>query len=188
MSIHRTKAELDAGLPHIMAAPKDAGTVEMIIVRPDHGKRETPATVAITADGGLQGDHWAKGCWKSTADGAPHPDVQVCMMSARAIERIAGPRENWLGAGDNLFLDLDLSEQNLPVGSRIRMGTVEMEITPEPHNGCAQFIEHYGREACVFANFGGDGKQRLRGVYGRVVQDGTVSRGDTVSVLSRSSP
>lgn len=185
MPHHLTKSELLAGLPDILAAPKDGGELLGIVVRPDHGQRVEPESVAVSFAGGLEGDHWAKGCWKSTEDGRPHPDVQVCIMSARCIGLIAVERSNWALAGDNLFLDLDLSQENLVPGQRLALGSAVLEITAEPHAGCKSFVERYGREACAFVNSREGKRLRLRGIYARVVQDGTISVGDRVQKLDR---
>lgn len=181
---HRNHAELGAALPHILAAPKDEGRLEMIVVRPAKGERLTPDRAAISAAGGVEGDHWAKGCWRTTEDGAPHPDVQICIMPARCIDAIAGRRENWAPAGDNLFIDMDLTPDNTPPGTRLAIGTAEIVITEEPHAGCKDFIERYGRDACVFVNTGPGKQYRLRGIYGRVIRDGEVSIGDPVRKLT----
>ena len=179
----RDRAELDAALPDILAAPKDDGRVEAIVVRPRAGERRAMDRADLSLAGGVAGDHWAQGCWRSTDDGLPHPDVQICMMNARCIRAIAGERENWPAAGDNLFLDMDLTPENLPPGSRIGLGSVEMVITEEPHNGCQSFIDRYGRDACLFVNTGAGKALRLRGIYGRVTRDGMVSVGDRVRKL-----
>jgi MOSC domain-containing protein YiiM len=184
MPRHLTKPELLAGLPHIIAAPKDAGTLEGIVVRPDHGQRVEPASVAVSAAGGLEGDHWARGCWRTTEDGQPHPDVQICIMSARCIGLIAVERSNWAAAGDNLFIDMDLTPENLPPGQRLALGSAVLEITAEPHNGCKSFVERYGREACAFVNSREGKRYRLRGIYARVVQDGVIAVGDKVVKLA----
>ena len=102
-------------------------------------------------------------------------------MNARCIALIAQERGNWAPAGDNLFIDLDLSPANTPPGTRLAIGTAVIEITDTPHNGCDSFIARYGRDACVFVNTGEGKRLRLRGIYGRVVQDGRVSVGDVVS-------
>ncbi|MGZ0189755.1 MAG: MOSC domain-containing protein, partial [Alphaproteobacteria bacterium] len=125
----------------------------------------------------------ANGCWKSTEDGKPHPDVQICIMNSRCINHIAGSRENWAPAGDNLFVDMDISPDNMPPGTRVSLGSVILEITDTPHNGCAKFVERYGREATVFVNTGEGKRLRLRGIYGRVVQDGAVSVGDVITKI-----
>ena len=114
MARHRTKEELQAGLDYILGSPQDGGTLECIVIRPDHGVRESLESCELSLEKGTHGDHWAKGCWMSTEDGKPHPDVQICIMNARCIEVIAGEKENWPPAGDNLFLDLDLRPENMP--------------------------------------------------------------------------
>jgi MOSC domain-containing protein YiiM len=105
-------------------------------------------------------------------------------MSARAIALVARDRENWPPAGDNLFIDMDLSPTNTPPGQRLEIGSAIIEITPVPHNGCAKFIARYGRDACVFVNTGEGKRLRLRGIYARVVQDGQISVGDRVRKLA----
>ena len=176
----RSRDELQQQMPDVLASPKDNGTVDLIIVRPEKGQRQTPDSAELSLAGGVAGDHWARGCWKSLDDGSPDPNVQICIMNSRMIRAIAGDRENWPPAGDNLFLDMDLSPGNCPPGTRLAMGSVELEITAEPHNGCQNFIDRYGRDACVFVNTGQGSELRLRGIYGRVTRDGTVSVGDTV--------
>ncbi len=101
-------------------------------------------------------------------------------MNARCIALIAQERGNWAPAGDNLFIDLDLTPANTPPGTRLAIGTAVLEITDTPHNGCDSFIRRYGRDACLFVNTGEGKRLRLRGIYGRVVQDGRVSVGDVV--------
>ena len=136
MPRHLSLDELKAGLPEILGSPKDQGTLVGIVVRPEKGARLEPDSCELSLALGLHGDHWAKGCWKSTDDGLPHPDVQVCIMNARCIALIAQERGNWAPAGDNLFIDLDLSPDNTPPGTRLAIGTAVIEITATPHNGC----------------------------------------------------
>src|SRR5688500_199374 len=154
MPRHLTMEELRAGLEEIRASPKDDGALQAIVFRPTHGERRDVESVEISLAGGVHGDHWAKKCWKSTEDGRPHPDVQICIMNARTIALIAGERENWPAAGDNLYIDMDLSPENLPPGTRLSVGSAVIEITAEPHNGCRKFSSRYGRDACVFVNTG----------------------------------
>ncbi len=180
MDRHKTIDELQAGLTDIAASPSDGGIVRAIVIRPAKGKRRDLETCEISLAGGAHGDAWAKGCWKSTLDGHPHPDVQICIMNARCIAQIAGERVNWSPAGDTFFIDLDLSPGNLPAGQRLALGTTIIEVTDTPHNGCALFTKRYGRDATVFVNGKEGRKLRLRGIYARVVQDGRVSVGDRV--------
>ncbi len=175
--------ELKAGLPHILASPKDNGEIKAIVVRPASEQRTPVTSCEVSLDGGVHGDHWAKGCWKTTDDGRPHPDVQICIMNARCIELIAGDKANWPPAGDNIFIDMDLTPDNLPPGQRVAVGNTVLEITDTPHKGCAKFIDRYGRDACVFVNVGDGDTYKLRGIYARVVEPGTISVGDTFQKL-----
>ena len=177
---HPTRAELQAGLPHIRESPKDDGVLEAIVVRPAPGERLDVENREISLAGGVRGDHWAKGCWMSTEDGRPHPDVQICIMNARCLALVAGARARWPLAGDNLIIDLDLSPENLPPGQRLRIGDATIEITAVPHGGCKAFAERYGQSAVVFVNGPKGRALRLRGVYARVLEDGRVTVGDRV--------
>ena len=183
MPRHLTRDELAAGLPEILASPADDGELLGIVIRPSKGERQELESSEISLAGGVHGDHWAQGCWMSTDDGKPHPDVQICIMNARCIGLIAQERDNWAPAGDNLFIDMDLSPDNTPPGTRLGIGSAVIEITAEPHNGCGSFIERYGRDACVFVNTGEGKRLRLRGIYARVVQDGRIAVGDRVTKL-----
>ena len=170
-------------MSYMTSSTKDGGELKAIVVRPDFGKRIEPQSIEISAENGVHGDRWKEHCWIFTDEGKSHPDVQICMINARVIEVIAQTRENWALAGDNLIVDMDFSPENLPVGTRLKLGSAIIEITGTPHLGCAKFIERYGRDACIFVNTGIGKKQRLRGVYARVIQDGTVSVGDRMSKL-----
>lgn len=184
MARHLEMAELEDGLSNILSSPKDEGRLEGIVIRPARNERKEQERCEVSLEGGLHGDHWAKGCWKTTEDGKPHPDVQICIMNARCIGLIAQDRANWAPAGDNLFIDMDLSPENLPIGQRLAVGSAILEITAEPHLGCAKFIERYGKDACVFVNGRAGRASRLRGVYARVAQNGVVTVGDSVTKVA----
>jgi len=177
---HLTREELQAGLPHILDSPKDNGVLEAIVIRTAKGERGDLESCEISLEGGTHGDHWAKGCWMSTEDGKPHPDVQICIMNARCIALVAQERERWPLAGDNLLIDIDLRPDNLAPGQHLKIGTAVIEITPVPHAGCTKFVERYGKAAVVFVNAPKGKAMRLRGIYARVVQDGRVTVGDRV--------
>ncbi len=183
MPRHLSLAELNEGLPEILASPKDNGILRGIVIRPSPGERRELDSCDLSLALGTHGDHWAKGCWKSTEDGKPHPDVQICIMNARCIGLIAQDRDNWAPAGDNLFIDMDLTPGNTPPGTRLAIGSTVLVITDTPHNGCESFISRYGRDACIFVNTGEGKRMRLRGIYGRVIQDGRVTVGDRVTKL-----
>ena len=187
MATHPGREELEAGLAAILDSPRDEGILERIVIRPQPGEREDLDTIELSLDKGAHGDHWSKGCWMSTEDGKPHPDVQICIMNSRCIALIAQQRQRWPLAGDNLFIDMDLRPESLPAGQQLRIGTAIIEITAVPHNGCESFVERFGRAAVVFVNSPKGKSMRLRGVYARVVRDGRVSVGDRVIKVSADS-
>jgi len=176
MTRHLTTEELAAGLAVIEAAPADGGGVEMILARPGPDKRMELESARLSAAEGLEGDSWS-------SRPSPKPDMQLTLMSSRAIGLIAGGRQNWAAAGDNLFVDIDMSPENLPPGTRLALGGAEIEITAAPHTGCDNFIDRFGRAACVFVNTGRGKALRMRGLNPQVIRDGTVSRGDRVRKL-----
>ena len=177
---HLDTNELLAGFEHIKASPRDAGTVGMLVRRPATDQREELNSGQLGTETGLAGDNWfSKGC-RGTSDGAAHPDMQLNIMNVRAIQLIAGSRERWSLAGDQFYVDLDLSEENLPPGTRLRIGTAEIEITAEPHLGCSKFTARFGRDAMLFVNSQEGKKTRLRGVNAKVISAGEVGLGDTI--------
>ncbi len=184
MPRHLTLAELQTGLPEILASPAGEGVLRAIVIRPEQGERRDIESCEISLAGGVHGDSWAKGCWKTTEDGCPHPDVQICIMNSRCIALVAHERSNWPPAGDNLFIDMDLTSTNMPPGERLAIGTAVVEITDTPHNGCGSFARRYGHDARRFVNTEEGKRQRLRGIYARVVQDGRVTVGDQVIKVS----
>lgn len=181
---HRSLAGLEAALPEILSGPKRTGTLDLIVRRPGPGLRETPARTRISRAGGVAGDHWPRSAHIRTAEGRAHPDVQICLMMSRAIRAIAGPRQAWAMAGDNLFVDMDLTPDTAPPGTRLALGRAEIEITAEPHTGCGKFLARFGRDACVFVNTGPGKRHCLRGIYARVTRDGEIAVGDPVTKLS----
>ncbi len=175
-----TKEEIEAGLAAALVSPRDDGTVEMIVSRPAAGERTTPERAHLSRAGGVEGDHWAKGCWRTLPNGGPHPDVQVAISNARALDLFAGgDRSRWALSGDNLIVDLDISEAALSPGARLRIGEAVLEITEEPFAGCKKYVARYGLAATQYANTVGR-PLRLRGVYARVVEDGHVAVGDRI--------
>jgi len=184
MPEHLTTEQLHAGLPHIQASPRDGGVLEAIVIRPQTNQRHRLAHCELSLEGGVHGDNWALGCWKSLPDGSPHPDVQVAIMNSRAIELIAGDSGRWALAGDNLFVDLDLSAENLPTGQRLAIGDVVLEITEIPHDGCKKFADRFGKDALKFVNSAVGKQWHLRGIYARVVTSGMVRVGDEIKKIA----
>jgi MOSC domain-containing protein YiiM len=177
---HVARAVLDAGLDHICAAPADRGPVELIVRRPVPGEREVVERAELDLVDGLVGDNWGVRGARDTADGRAHPGRQVTLMSTRVAALIAGPVERWPLAGDQLYVDLDLSEHALPAGTRLAVGSALLEMTGEPHRGCAKFVERFGADAGRFVNTPATRSLRLRGANARVLVPGALCVGDDV--------
>ena len=177
MAEHRTAEELEAGLAHIRRSPWDTGTVELIVRRPGVDQREVLEEGRLTLDDGLVGDRWIA---RNTPDQSPDPDTQLTLMNARVVELLAGDKDRWPLAGDQLYVDLDLSTENLPAGTQLQAGSALIEVTAQPHTGCAKFADRFGMTAGRFVNSSVGRPLRLRGLYARVVEEGIVRRGDRI--------
>jgi hypothetical protein len=177
---HLTTAELEAGLEHIRQAPHDHGTLELIVRRPAVDGREVLASGELSRESGLAGDTWQMRGSSRTADGAAHPDMQLNLMNARAIALLAQEKDRWSLAGDQLYVDLDLSEENLPPGTQLAIGAAIIEVTDQPHTGCKKFMARFGADALKFVNSPVGKGLHLRGVNARVVQPGAIHTGDVV--------
>ncbi|HEY3485273.1 MAG TPA: MOSC domain-containing protein [Ilumatobacteraceae bacterium] len=175
---HRTRDELDASLATILAAPADNGTLALIVRRPAVDEREVLDEGQLDPAVGLVGDTWTERSSRRTPDGSPHPDMQLNVMSARVADRLAGDPTRRALAGDQLFVDLDITEANLPPGTRLAIGTAVIEVTEQPHTGCQKFSGRFGVDALRWVNE--HPELRLRGLCARVVVAGTVRQGDTV--------
>jgi len=181
---HLTTAELEAGLDRIRRAPADEGTVELIVRRPAEGEREVLAEGVLDLDKGLVGDRWSAHRSSRTPDGSPNRETQLTLMSARVVDLVAaGDRERWALAGDQIYVDFDISEANLPAGTRLAFGSAVIEVTPEPHTGCVKFMTRFGKDAHRFVNTKPYRHLRLRGLNAKVIEPGAVSAGDTIRKL-----
>lgn len=181
---HLTAAELEAGLDDILRSPKDAGELQLIVRRPRVGQREVLEEGQLDTVEGLLGDTWQfRGSSRMPGKTSPHPDMQINVMNARAIALIAQDPKRWALAGDQLYVDLDLSQQNLPPRTRLAIGSAILEVTAQPHTGCGKFVERFGLDAMKFVNSPRGRQLSLRGINARVVQSGTVRRGDVVQKI-----
>lgn len=183
MAAHLSRDELAAGLDEILNSPGDRGVLKAVVIRPETNARLSLQRCELSPARGVHGDNWAEGCWMTLPDGRPHPDVQVAIMNARTIALIAQEEARWALAGDNLYVDLDLSAANLPPGTRLAIGSALLEITAVPHNGCAKFAARFGVEATRFVNSREGKRLHLRGIYARIVQPGAIAVGDLVTKL-----
>jgi hypothetical protein len=180
---HLTMAELVAGLADIRQSPKDEGPLRLIVRRPKAGQREVLDEGALDLDEGLVGDTWRARAIARAADGVPYLLTQLNIMNARVIALVAGPTERWPLAGDQLFIDIDLSDDNMPAGTRLALGSAVIEVTQEPHTGCQKFLTRFGVDAVKFVNSDLGRRLHLRGVNARVVRPGVIRVGDAAKKL-----
>lgn len=180
---HLTTSELEAGLAEIFRSPKDGGVLEMIVRRPQVGAREILAEGQLDVVEGLVGDSWKLRSSRRTTDGTPHPDMQLNVINSRLVALVSQDRRRWHLAGDQLYVDFDLSEANVPAGTRLAIGSAVIEVTAEPHTGCSKFVERFGMDAMKFVNASERKNLHLRGINARVVQPGAVRVGDAVGKL-----
>jgi hypothetical protein len=174
---YKTAEEIEQGMGAVFAAPRDAGQVRLIVRRPARGEREIVEEAELDLELGLVGDDWVNRAGLRS-DG-PNRFAQLTLMNAGYAELIAGPRsEDWAPAGDQMYLDLDISKSNLPPGARISVGEAVVEISAEPHTGCAQFSARFGSEALKATNTERGRELRLRGANAMVVKPGVVRTGD----------
>jgi hypothetical protein len=175
---HLTMSELEAGLDEIRLAPKDAGVLELIVRRPGVNDREVLEEAELHLDEGLVGDSWKRRRSKTTADGSPNPLMQLNIMNSRVTSLVAQDKDRWQLAGDQLYIDMDLSEENVAAGARLALGSAVIEVTPPPHLGCQKFVARFGREAMMFVNSKVGRQLHLRGVNAKVIQGGIIRVGD----------
>jgi hypothetical protein len=172
---HLAYAELEAGLPEIERAPREEGVLDLIVRRPAPGEREVVRVAELSVDEGLVGDRWGRGS-RNRAE-------QLTLMSSRVVSLLAQSRERWPLAGDQLYVDLDLSADHVPPGTRLAIGTAEIEISSEPHTPCRQFRDRYGLDAARFVGSPLGQRRNLRGLCAFVRKSGEVRVGDAIRVL-----
>ena len=175
---HLTIAELEAGLDKIRQSPKQNGTLAMLVRRPQTEQREILEEGALSIEEGLVGDNW------KTRNSPPNLETQLTVMNARAIAHIAQDKDRWHLAGDQLFVDLDIGEDNLPPGTKLSIGSAIIAVTAEPHNGCKKFVSRFGLDAMHFVNSPVGKQLHLRGINAKVIQPGHIRVGDVVKKLS----
>ena len=170
-------------MERVRLSPKDEGVLELIVRRPRVDEREVLEEGQLSLVEGLVGDSWKERGSSRTPDGSPHPDMQLNVMNARVLALVAQDRERWRLAGDQLIIDLDLSDENLPAGTRLSLGSAVIEVTDQPHTGCHKFVARFGLDAMRFVNSPAGKRLRLRGLNARVVRPGVIRAGDVVRKL-----
>jgi len=172
--LHLDLPRLEAGLDEIRRSPQDTGRLELIVRRPEEGEREVIDEAMLDTVVGLQGDNWG------TRTANPNPKAQLTLTNARATALVAQAPERWPLAGDQLYVDYDLSGANIPPGTQLAIGSAVVEITEIPHRGCRKYLDRFGTDALKFVNSEAGLALNLRGVNARVVVGGTVRTGDEV--------
>jgi hypothetical protein len=173
---HLTLDQLEAKLDEIRLSPSTGGRLHGIVIRPTPGERVILHESPVSPEGGVHGDRWT-----TTVKSA---EVQVTLMNSRAAEVIAQSPDRWPLAGDQLYVDLDLSAGNLPPGTLVTIGSAMFEITATPHNGCAKFAARFGNDALGFVNSPVGKRMHLRGIYAKVIKAGTIRVGDAVQKVA----
>lgn len=182
---HLSMTELEAGLDYVRQSPKDVGNLRMIVRRPQVDERELMQEAEITVEQGLAGDTWKARGSDHTPDGAANLEAQITIMNARIIELLAQTEDRWALAGDQLYADFDLSDDNIPPGTQLAIGTAIVEVSAVPHTGCKKFSARFGVEAMKFVNSPEGKRLHLRGINTRVVKAGLIRVGDAITKIQR---
>ena len=181
---HVTREELELGLPALRRSPRESGRLELIVRRPAVGKREVVNAATLDLAEGLVGDSWKSRPSSRLRNRGPHPDMQLTLMNARAIALIAGETARWPLAGDQLYVDFDVSGEHLPPGTRLAIGDAIVEVTAQPHTGCVKFTRQFGADATKFVNSPAGRALNLRGINARVIVGGAIRTGDPVTKVA----
>ena len=180
---HLAMQELEAALDHLREAPKNDGIVHLIVRRPQTDHREVLQEAELDPVKGLIGDSWCLRPSSKTPDGSPHPEMQINIMNSRVTALVAQDKDRWQLAGDQLYIDMDLSKENLPAGTRLAIGDAIIEVSAWPHTGCHKFVARFGVDAMKFVNSPIGKELCLRGINAKVVQGGTVRIGNIATKL-----
>ena len=180
MTTHLSMQELEVGLPLIKQSPKQEGKLELIVRRPSVEEREILSQGKVDLTAGLEGDNWRARGSASTPDGSANIETQITLMNSRVIQLLTQDKNLWQWAGDQLYVDLDLSEENLPAGTRLSIGTAVIEVTATPHTGCKKFSARFGLDALKFISASENKSLRLRGINARIIQPGEFKTADLV--------
>lgn len=175
-----TPQQLEEAIPHILAAPKDAGVIETLCIRPDFGQRHFVDRVEMTQAGGIPGERWTKHPWMRLEDGSPDPRIQVCILQKRVLDLVWRDREETVYPGDTIIVDMDLSLQNLPTGTLLQAGSARLRVSDVFNTACVKWKTRYGQAALDWVVEPDHVPLRLRGILCEIIQDGVVSMKDTL--------
>lgn len=180
MQTHFTLEHLQTQLEYIQQSPKETGRVELIVRRPGTEEREVIPQGRLIVSAGLEGDNWQARGSAATPDGSANPETEITLMNARVIHALTQDETRWALAGDQFFVDFDLSEENIPAGSRLIIGSAILEVSATPHNGCKKFSERFGLDGLKFISMAEYKPLRMRGINAKIIQAGEVKQGDII--------
>ena len=183
-----TAEELAAALPRVLAAPLDAGPVRLLCARPKPNARTFPETLTLTRRDGVAGDFEMSRPWLELPDGSADPRIQVSILPWRVLELVWRERDRIAHPGDNIVVDMNLTDQNLPVGTLLSVGTAVLRISDVPNDGCVKWKVRQGKAAYDWVSTPANAHLRLRGLFCSVEQDGVVRLGDSVHALKSPEP
>lgn len=180
METQFTLEQLNIQLKHIQESPKDLGSVLLIVRRPTTEERELISQGRLVPASGLEGDNWRERGSTSMPDGSANPEAEITLMNTRVIQALTQDETRWALAGDQFFVDFDLSEGNIPAGTRLVIGSAIVEVSPLPHNGCKKFSARFGMDALKFISMAENKPLRMRGINAKIIQAGDVKQGDLI--------
>jgi hypothetical protein len=178
-----TAEELHAALPGVLAAPRDAGEVRLLCLRPKPNARSFPRSLTLSRTGWVEGDFERSRPWMRLADGAPDPRIQVAMMSWRVLGLVWRERDRVVFPGDNIVVDMNLTEENLPAGTRLAAGSAVLRVSDVANDGCVKWRVRCGDAASDWTTAPARAPLRLRGLFCSIERDGVVTVGDTICKL-----
>lgn len=181
MDTHVPRDTLDAALAHVLDAPTDAGPVHMLCRRPDRNQRDFPDSLLLDPVDGVAGDYEMAKPWLTLADGTPDPRIQVSILPLRVLDLVWRDRETTAFPGDTIIADLNLTLDNLPVGTRLQVGSAVLEVSDLWNEGCAKWKVRYGRAAYEWTSAPAHEPLRLRGIFCRILRAGEVRLGDRIT-------
>ncbi|NIZ12237.1 hypothetical protein [Phaeobacter sp. HF9A] len=175
-----SREELNAALPHVMAAPKDRAAIFMLCLRPGYNQRQFVDEIAVTPEEGIPGERWSSKPWLTLPDGAPHPGIQISILSKRVLDLVWRDRENLPHPGDSFIVDMDLSEANLPTGQLLQVGSAVLRVSDVFNEGCVKWKVRYGTAAKDWIVDPDNIALRLRGILCSVERAGRFCTGDVL--------
>lgn len=181
---HATAEDLARALPHILSAPKDEATAEILCFRPGFNQRFFPDRLVMTRADGIPGERWRKAPWMRLADGSPDPRIQVSILSRRVMDAVWLDRTATPHPGDTIICDLDTSHANLPVGTLLQAGTAVLQVSDVFNDGCVKWKARYGQAAKDWITAPGHPELRLRGILCSIERDGEIALGDPIRKLA----